>query len=351
MTIDIHTHIMPPTMPRWAERFGYEGFVHVEREDACTACMYVGERFFRRVGKNTWSPEARIDDCDRHGVDVQVLSIIPVLFYYWAKPNDALQTAQYFNDYIAEVVTAHPGRFVGLATLPMQDVHLACKEMERAKRELGLAGVEIGTHVNGVNLSDRRFDEFFDTAQALDMAIFVHPWDVMARDRLEKYWLPWLVSMPAETSAAICSLIFGGVFRRYPRLRFAFAHGGGSFPMTFGRIQHGFDVRPDLCAVDNDEPPSAYLGHFWVDSIVHNPDVLHFLILLLGEDAVCLGSDYPFPLGELEPGRLIRQDATLSDRVKRKLLGTNALRWLYGGTERVPRPLRERIPTTQSTAS
>jgi len=157
--------------------------------------------------------------------------------------------------------------------------------------------------------------------------VFVHPWDMMAKEKMERYWLPWLVGMPAETSLAICSMIFGGVFERLPNLRVAFAHGGGSFPATIGRIEHGFNVRPDLCAVDNDVNPKEYLGKFWIDSLVHDPHMLEYVVGLFGANRVALGTDYPFPLGELEPGKLIR-DSAFDDRTKEWLLGGAAMEWL-----------------------
>ncbi|HAG49609.1 MAG TPA: 2-amino-3-carboxymuconate-6-semialdehyde decarboxylase, partial [Cryomorphaceae bacterium] len=141
--------------------------------------------------------------------------------------------------------------------------------------------------------------------------------------------LPWLVGMPAESSRAICSLIFGGVLERLPGLRVAIAHGGGSFAATLGRIQHGFDVRPDLCAVDNAVAPTQYVGKFWVDSLVHDPLALDFLTNLVGEDKVALGTDYPFPLGELTPGKLISSMDWNAEK-KAKALGLNALAWLNG---------------------
>jgi len=145
---------------------------------------------------------------------------------------------------------------------------------------------------------------------------------------MSQYWLPWLVGMPAETSLAICSMIFGGVFERLPRLRVAFAHGGGSFPATIGRIEHGFNVRPDLVAVDNDKNPRDYLGKFWLDSLVHDPSTLRMIVDLVGEDKVALGSDYPFPLGELDPGKLIHSMDDYSESVKQKLLVQKAAQWL-----------------------
>ncbi|MFM7671109.1 MAG: amidohydrolase family protein [Bacteroidota bacterium] len=327
VTIDIHTHILPEHMPHWAQRFGYGDFIHLEHLN-CQACMMKGDRVFRQIESNCYRAEDRFRDMEQTGVDKQVLSTIPVLFNYWAKPTDALQTAQFFNDHIAETVRTHPDRFIGLGTLPMQDTDLAIKEMQRCVKELGLAGVEIGTNVNGLNLSEDRFRPFFAEAEKLQCAVFIHPWEMMGEDQMQAYWLPWLVGMPAETTRAICSLIFGGVFESYPKLRVAFAHGGGSFPYTLGRIQHGFDARPDLVAKDNHIPPASYVGKFWVDSLVHDQKALSFLLDKVGPDAVCVGSDYPFPLGEQIPGALF--DTTIFDEALiRKVRSENAMRWLF----------------------
>jgi aminocarboxymuconate-semialdehyde decarboxylase len=151
---------------------------------------------------------------------------------------------------------------------------------------------------------------------------------MLGRERMQRYWLPWLVGMPAETSLAICSLLFGGVLERLPRLRICFAHGGGAFPGTFGRVEHGFHCRPDLCAVANDKPPSSYLGKFYVDSLVHDQAALRLLLELVSPERIALGSDYPFPLGEAEPGKLIESMPELSDKVKRRLLAGTALEFL-----------------------
>ena len=193
--------------------------------------------------------------------------------------------------------------------------------------ELGMAGIQIGTHINQWNLDAPEVFAVLEAAQDLGAAVFVHPWDMMGKDNMPKYWLPWLVGMPAETSLAISSLVFGGVLERLPKLRIAFAHGGGSFPATIGRIEHGFHVRPDLCAVDNNVNPREYLGKFYLDSLVHDETMLRYLVDLIGEDKVALGSDYPFPLGEHEPGKLIRTTG-FDKPVEEKLLGINALNWL-----------------------
>ena len=284
-------------------------------------------KFFREVEANVWDPRTRMGECKNHDVDIQVLSTVPAMFSYWAKAVDALDISMLLNDHIAEVVSEFPQRFIGLGTIPLQDIDLAISEMERCLSDLGLAGVEIGTNVNQRNLDDELLFSVFEAAQDLNAAIFVHPWDMMGQDDLQKYWLSWLVGMPAETSRAICSMIFGGVFERLPNLRVAFAHGGGAFPAILGRVQHGFHVRPDLCAVDNKIDPVKYLGKFWVDSLVHDNDALDYLINKVGINKIALGTDYPFPLGELEPGELITT-SSLNNNYKEKLLSQNALDWL-----------------------
>lgn len=329
MRIDIHTHILPAELPRFAERYGYGGFITLDHHAPCRARMLRDDgKFFREIESNCWDPVKRIEECDAHGVHVQVLSTIPVMFSYWTKPEHGADLSRFLNDHLASVVHAHPKRFVGLGTVPLQSPELAIRELERCVRELGFVGVQIGSHVNDWNLSDPKLFPFFQAASDLGAALFVHPWDMMGEAKMQKYWLPWLVGMPAEVSLAICSLIFGGVLERLPRLRWAFAHGGGSFPGTLGRIQHGFEARPDLVAVDNPVPPRDYLGRFWVDSLVHDADTLSSIVKLFGPDKVALGSDYPFPLGEERPGTLIDSLTELPLATRERLLWRNALDWL-----------------------
>lgn len=329
LKIDIHTHILPPEIPKFKEMFGYGGFIQLKD---CAGCkdkemLDDSSKPFRRIQENCFTPEARIKDYDQFDVQVQVLSTVPVMFSYWAQSKDGLTVSKHLNDHIAHVVAAHPKRFVGLATVPLQDPKLAVKEAERSIKELGLRGFQIGSHVNDKNLSDESFFPFYEACEDMGAALFVHPWDMMGQDRMQKYWLPWLVGMPAETSLAICSMIFGGVFARFPKLRVAFAHGGGSFPFTVGRVQHGFESRPDLCAIDNKISPRDYLGHFYTDSLVHDEKALEYLIDLIGPEKICIGSDYPFPLGEEQPGKLI--DKIAKDQSAREWMNYKAaLEWL-----------------------
>jgi len=306
LKIDMHTHILPHSIPNFAEKFGYGDFISLLHHKPDAARMMKGDKFFREIQSNCWDEKLRIEEYEAFDTQVQVICTIPVMFSYWAKPHDCLDLSMYLNDHIAQVVEENPDHYIGLGTVPMQDPDLAIQELERLKK-LGIPGVQIGSNINKHNLSKPRFFEFFEACESLDMAIMVHPWEMMGTEYMEKYWLPWLVGMPAETARAAASMIFGGVFERYPKLRVCFSHAGGSLLATIGRLEHGYNCRPDLVAVHNDVNPREYLGKFWVDSITHDAAYLKYVIDLIGSEKICLGSDYPFPLGDLEIGKYITE--------------------------------------------
>lgn len=320
-SIDIHTHVLPAGLPAWSP-------IRLEHLDASRARMLRADgSFFREVGRNCWDPVERLRECDESGIGVQVLSTVPVLFSYGAAPDRGLDLARFLNDHIAGICRSRPRRFAGLGTLPLQAPGLAVRELERCVRELGLAGVQIGSHVNDWNLSEAALFPIFARAAELGAAVFVHPWDMMGQEGMQKYWLPWLVGMPAEGARAICSVIFGGVLERLPSLRIAFAHGGGSFAATLGRIEHGYRARPDLVAVDNAFPPSNYLDRIYLDSLVHSETAFRLLLEVFGHQRIAIGSDYPFPLGEDKPGALIESLRLPAAQLDRLRFGT-ALEWL-----------------------
>jgi len=326
LKIDMHTHIIPAKLPKWAQEFGYGDFIYLEDVDSQTKDMIKGSHFFRRIKDNCWDENLRIGEYSGFNTQVQVVCTIPVLFSYWAKPQDGLKVARFLNDHIADLVARYPKNYVGLGTLPMQDTELAIQELKRCK-EIGLVGIQIGSNINDRNLDDADFFPVFEACQELGMAVLVHPWAMMGRKSMQKYWLPWLVGMPAETSRAICSMIFSGIFEKLPDLRVCFCHAGGSFIPTLGRIEHGFNCRPDLVAVDNNVKPSAYLNKFWIDSVTHDLDLLKYLLTKQNADKICFGTDYPFPLGDLEIGKFI-EESDLPKEVQETIFSKAALDWL-----------------------
>ncbi len=385
--IDVHTHILPPPgeWPDLSSRFGYAGWIALEEIAAngvggcgCAKMLRVeqgkdgraeiaadGTRratFFREIGANCWDAAVRVAEMDAWagggaGPMVQVLSTVPVMFGYWAKPEHTLELSRWLNDHIAGVCRARPERFVGLGTIPMNAPTLAVRELERCVRELGMAGVQIGSNVNGRNLGEPEFAEVFAAAEELGACVFVHPWEMLCgpnsptaslhatfpsppalSTRLSKHWAAWLVGMPSETCLALCSVLFSGMLEKLPRLRIGFAHGGGSFAGTIGRIEHGFYARPDLCQTETDVSPrewcrsAAGSAKFYVDSLVHDAGALRALMDLMGPERIMLGSDYPFPLGEERPGELI--GAIRDTAARRMMLETTAVEFLGRAGER-----------------
>ncbi|XP_067928610.1 2-amino-3-carboxymuconate-6-semialdehyde decarboxylase-like [Watersipora subatra] len=328
--IDIHNHILPQSWPNLKERYGYDGFI--EMEECCDGSgksrMMKNGQLFRVVEKNCYNLEERLKEMDATGVTIQVLSTVPVMFSYWAKAEDTLDLSRILNDDLARSVSKYPHRFRAFGTLPMQAPEMAAVELKRCVNELGFVGVQIGSHINEWNLDAPELYPVWQAAEDVDCAIFVHPWDMQLDGRHSKYWLPWLVGMPAETCTAICCMIFGGVLKKFPKLKVCFAHGGGSFPFTVGRIAHGFEARPDLCAVSCDVNPMDYLGRIYTDTLVHEANALDLLLNTIGQDHVILGTDYPFPLGDLTAGSAIESSQALSSDVKKKLFHGNGMKFL-----------------------
>lgn len=326
LKIDTHTHILPAKLPRWTDKFGYGDFIYLKERDDEKRDMIKGHEFFRTIEPNCWDADIRIEEYKEFNTQVQVVCTVPVMFSYWAKPNDGLQVSEFLNDHIIDLTVRYPKNYIGLGTIPMQDTDLAIQELERIHK-LGMKGIQIGSNIQGLNLNEERFFPIFEACERLGMAVLIHPWNMMGFDEIQKYWLPWLVSMPAETSRAVCSMIFGGVFERLPNLRVCFCHAGGSFFATIGRIEHGFNCRPDLVAVDNKRNPREYLGKFWVDCITHDIDALKYILDIQGSKKICLGSDYPFPLGDLTIGSFI-EESDLSNQIKEDIFTNSALEWL-----------------------
>ncbi|TMW70612.1 amidohydrolase family protein [Alteribacter natronophilus] len=326
MRIDAHTHVMPPDLPDFQEKYGQDRWPVVVKTSESEADIMVSGKLFRKVTDQVWSPEKIIADMDREGIDMQVVSPIPVTFSYWAPVDQALEMIQLQNNFIGKMVKDRPNRFIGLGTVPMQDPKAAIKEMDRCVHELGLSGIEIGTNVNGENLDAPEFLEFFKKAEEWDVLVFIHPWETMAKDRTPRHNFMYTVGMPSETALAAASLIWGGVVEKCPNLRFWFAHGAGSFPYILPRLDQGWRVWPDLRVTE--KPPSEYVKNFYFDALTYDERNTRYLIEKFGEDRIVMGSDYPFLLKESPPGKTIDQMEDLSDEIKDKLLYKNALQLL-----------------------
>jgi aminocarboxymuconate-semialdehyde decarboxylase len=299
LALDVHTHIMPPRWEDLASRFGIPGWPWVKQHSSCSAVVMLGDREFRHVTDQCFSPVRRIADMETEGIGRQLLSPIPVLFCYWGSPEATAEFARVQNDFIAATVAKYPDRFLAAATVAMQSPKLAIREIERVV-SMGFQAVEIGTNVGGLYLDHPSVVEVLQAAADLDIAVLVHPWDAIGEDQHRAYYLPHMVLLPAETSIAVARLIFGGVLDRIPKLRIGFAHGGGSFLPLLHRIDHGFNVRPEA-KVAIKMPPSTYLHRLFFDSITHDPEILEMLCRRVGSSRVMLGSDYPFDMGVAHP--------------------------------------------------
>lgn len=323
MSIDIHTHFLPRTWPDLAARFGTPGWPWMRHGPDGKAMLMVGEQEFRPVSPACWDAALRLEHMDRDGVEVQIMCATPLLFAYQRPAAQALECARIFNDAALDICARAPRRLKSLCQVPLQDTELACRELSRAMDD-GHIGVHIGNHVGERDMNDEGILTFLAHCADEGAAVFVHPWDMMAQERMPKYQLPWLVSMPAETQLSILWLILSGAFERLPRsLKLCFAHGGGSFPYLLGRVDNAWRNR-DIVREDCPHPPSTYLDRFSVDGAVFSHEALEFLVHTMGEDRVMLGSDYPYPLGEQKVGDLVRSHPTLAPATRGKLLHSNA---------------------------
>ncbi len=324
--IDMHTHFFPRELPDLAGKYGTNGWPRIESTSATTSTIYIDDRHFRDITHECWDVEARLENMDLHGIELQVICSTPVLHQYTRPAEHAVDIAKLTNDLALEIVARGQGRLAALCQVPLQDIDIASKELTRCM-EAGHKGVQIGNHVGEENLDSDEMITFFSHCAAEGAAVLIHPWDMLGRNRMAKHMTMYSVGMPAETHLTISSMILGGVFDAVPEnFRVCFAHGGGSFPGTVGRLDQVWYYGPDGKGKSS-KPPSAYVNRFSVDSMVFDPRVLEFVVQIMGEDQVMLGSDYPFSIGEKSIGHTVRE-AALSDVAKQKILTDNAKRFL-----------------------
>lgn len=338
--VDLHNHFFPERWPDWDAKFGGEPWPTIRHDGRSPqgvgmATIMLGEKEFRRIDERCWNVAKRIEDMDRDGIGLQVISATPVLFAYGRPAAQAAEVAKFYNDAALEMCARSGGRLAALCQVPLQDPDLACKELSRAMKA-GHRGVQLGNHVGQKDFDDPGIVTFLQHCAAEGAAVLVHPWDMMGGERTRRFMMAWTVSMPAETQLTIVAMILGGAFDKLPRsLKICFAHGGGSFAFLLGRLDNAWLNHPAVKG-HAQNLPSSYCDRFYLDTAVFSQDALAMLIKTVGEDRVVLGSDYPFPLGEQQIGKLVRESA-LNGSQKQKLLGGNALAFLGMGAKAAAR--------------
>lgn len=323
--VDIHAHYFPQTYLRMLETEGGAFGVKLNRSDPNGPAIQVGPMLGGPLRPAFYDLDLRRKEMDRQGVQVHALSLtFPMV--YWADGPLGLRLARTVNDALAQAHTAFPNRFVGLATLPVQDPALALEELTRASRLPGIRGVYLGTNVNGRELSDAALLPLWERIDELGLPVFLHPLNVIGAARLAPYYLGNLLGNPFDTAVAAAQLIFGGVLDRFPRLQVCLPHAGGAFPYLVGRLDRGHKVRRECAHLRR--KPSAYLRRFTYDTISHAREPLQYLIARVGADRVMIGSDYCFDLGYERPVQVVTGLTRLSRADKARILGGTAAKLL-----------------------
>ena len=274
--------------------------------------------------KQLKNPDKKLEDMEKMGVDLSVLSIAPNQFFYNLEGKLALDVTQKENEEIAALVKKYPKKFSGMATIPMQNVEAAVAELERAVTQLKLTGVEIGSNIGGHYLGDPTYIPFWEKVRTLDVPVFIHPTNVAGADRMKDYYFPNLIGNPLDTTITAGHLIFSGIFDRLPGLKIVLSHAGGFLPYVIDRFGHGFKVRPE-CHDVLKKSPVEYLDLFYYDTISHGPEALKYLISRVGVAHVLLGTDYPYDMGDMSPGTSLGAVPGLSATEKERISGKNAI--------------------------
>jgi aminocarboxymuconate-semialdehyde decarboxylase len=326
--IDVHTHVVPASFPAYLGRHFDAPWPSTVPAQACHRHVMVSGKVYRTVSHQCWDCSVRIADMESQGVGRQVLSPMPELLSTWMAPEDGLALCGYLNEVIAAMVAEAPERFIGLGAVPLQDVGLAIRELDRAVHQLGLAGVEIGSNVNGTAIGDPSLLPFFEAAADWGAAIFVHALRPSGMDRLVgPPTLEQVVAFPGEIGLAGAALITGGTLARLPGLRLALSHGGGTLGALLPRMQHAWQHLPQVREALPIEPLQG-ARRMYVDDLVYDGPAIRRLLDVFGDDRVMVGSDYPFSIMDRDPaGRL--SDLNLDEAVLQRLRHDNAERWLF----------------------
>lgn len=326
--VDVHAHVIVGEVQAAVQ--GHAGLDALRAEEARRngrISSALSRKMFAERMPQLTDVDRRLADMAAAGVDVQVLSVSPSQYHYYAEPDLALRICHRAAAGIAAVVAAHPAHFTGLGLVPLQHPQLCVEALDDALAQ-GLLGVEISSYAarpggGTVELSDPALEPFWARAAATSAVVLLHPIGCTLDERLDRFYLANTVGQPVENAVALSHLIFGGVLDRHPGLRVITAHGGGYLPTYLGRSDHAWQVRSEArgCA----EPPSTYLRRLWFDSLVHSPGALRALVDVVGADRVLLGSDFPFDMGVIDPVERVRA-ADLGEAATDLVLGGNAAR-------------------------
>jgi len=319
--IDVHTHFVPRTMPPAAGRNRL--WPAIEHGGKDTAAVMVGGRLFRAIDSRSWDSARRRDDMAEDGVSMQVVSPMPELLSHWFPTADADDFCKHVNAALAELCAAHSTSFVALGMAPLQDPPLAAKRLHDVKA-MGLRGVEIGTHVDGVALGDARLDEFYAAAEETGLAVMVHALHPAAMERIAgRPELAAVAAFPLETAYAATSLLTHGVMTRFPKLKIMLSHGGGALAFILPRLSHARALGGPIATLFPDDPATMARRLFY-DTIVYDADALRFLADRVGANRLMIGSDYPFSIMQRQPVRF----ATQALGTDAEVLAQNAARFL-----------------------
>lgn len=328
MVYDVHAHCIPPAFREWLERSGDDLGAAMVREAGGT-CVRFNDRFTSGpLREFLGDMPTRIAKMDRMGVDVQLLAGWIDLTGYDLEVAAGRSYARAHNDTLAEHAAQHPDRLLPLATLPLQDPAGAVLELERAMDELGMVGAQIATTVGADWLDQASLDPLWEAAQHLGAFIVMHPMAPLSGVSLDRYFMSNMVGRPAETTIALAGLIFSGVFDRHPDLRLCAVHGGGFTPFQIGRLDRGHQAKPEVAARDAGKLPSEYLARLYVDTVIHDPRALRYLIDVMGADHVLIGTDYPFEMGDEDPVGLVDAVPGLQPEEREAILTGNVSRLL-----------------------
>ncbi len=321
MKIDVHTHYYPE---RFFEmiRDSPSEFSFGQDPTGRTIITHRGARFFGITPPMT-DPKKRLEDMDRVGIDVEVISLsTPNIFF--ADESRQPEVARILNDAYAELIASCPDRFKGFASIPMDAPDAALDELHRSLDELKLNGVILLSNIRGRALTAPVYRPFFEEADRMNLCIFLHPMIPAYSEPYKEYVLGPLVGFPFDTTLAVARMCFDGMFRELPNIRWIIGHLGGAIPYLMERLDNGYRDFAE-CRVKIDQLPSAYLKKLYYDTVTFSSHNLRLARDLVGVDHMVMGSDYPHLLGSIERSVSSIQELFIPESEKQEIFSGTAL--------------------------